>query len=109
MSIDFQNDFEIGVWDPSEALDAVAVANNIVEPQQQQQNEQQHPIPRNGLRNGLRGLSAAREEEISELIAIGTDYSIHSYGDMSDEEEDAADYANFKFMMHNKVTSEEDN
>lgn len=46
------------------------------------------------------------DEEISELMAIGdTAQSIHCYGDLSDDEDDVEGYANFRFMMHNKVTS----
>ena len=94
--------FEIGVWDPSDGTDFGGGEQPMpaIVPTT--------PVQQNGIippRNGLR-LNAAREEEISELIAIGNDTTIHSYGDISDDE-DIAEYDNFKFLMHNKMTSDD--
>jgi hypothetical protein len=68
-----------------------------------------HNAPINGLipgrRNGLRVVIAARDEELYEIIAIGNDTTIHNYGDISDDDDVAAEYDKFKFLMHNKMTS----
>ncbi|KAL7074663.1 hypothetical protein ACQ4LE_005973, partial [Meloidogyne hapla] len=93
------NDFEIGVWDPTPNID-----NILDEPP-----PVIHNAPVNGLipgrRNGLRGVIAARDEELSEIIAVGNDTTIHNYGDISDDDDVAAEYDKFKFLMHNKMTT----
>lgn len=53
--------------------------------------------PKNGFR-----LNPAKEEEISELIAIGNDSTIQNYGDISDDD---IEYDNFKFSMDNKMSA----
>uniref|UniRef100_A0A914HEZ6 Helicase ATP-binding domain-containing protein n=1 Tax=Globodera rostochiensis TaxID=31243 RepID=A0A914HEZ6_GLORO len=95
-------EFEIGIWDPEDLV--TPSVERIHSPQVVNSLSAENGHLSNGLRNGHRELSSTREEEISELIAIGSDYSIHSYGDLSDEDEVAAEYANCTFLMHNKVS-----
>lgn len=81
------------MWDPSDALEL-------------ENNENTSRSAQNGIhlatKNGFK-LNAAREEEISEMIAIGNDSSIHNFADMSDDED--AEFNNFQFLMDNKITS----
>ena len=85
----------IGVWDPSDALEFTN--NNGI--QKQNETAGGATLPKNGLK-----LNPVRDEEISELIAIGNNTTIHNYADMSDDDDDAAEYDNFKFLMDNKIT-----
>uniref|UniRef100_A0A914KI95 Uncharacterized protein n=2 Tax=Meloidogyne incognita TaxID=6306 RepID=A0A914KI95_MELIC len=98
------NDFEIGVWDPSDGAQMSNNDNTLNEP-----SPVIHNAPVNGLipgrRNGLRGVIAARDEELSEIIAVGNDTTLHNYGDISDDDDVAAEYDKFKFLMDNKMTT----
>ncbi|CAK5036675.1 unnamed protein product [Meloidogyne enterolobii] len=98
------NDFEIGVWDPSDGAQMSNNDNTSNEP-----SPVIHNAPVNGLipgrRNGLRGVIAARDEELSEIIAVGNDTTLHNYGDISDDDDVAAEYDKFKFLMDNKMTT----
>jgi hypothetical protein len=92
-------DFEIGVWDPSEGMALIGDADDQPIPLVPIVPIQNGFIPKNGLR-----LNPARDEEISELIAIGNDSTIHNYGDIDDDDDDDGNF-NFQILMHNKMTA----
>ncbi|KAL3124728.1 hypothetical protein niasHT_001565 [Heterodera trifolii] len=102
-----EREFEIGVWDPEEAVPFVTPSAELINHSQtEHSNPAENGHTTNGLKNGLtlRELNPAREEEISEMIALGTDYSLHNYGDLSDDDENTAEFEDCRFLMHNKVS-----